>query len=788
MSLRFQLFCGLILFLFACSPASKHRTHSLTQEARKLNEIIPLPSEILPQGGTLDISRGIFAKQPELVPGFMASDIVSANGKVPLTIKCRNTAPELKNPSHSEYELSITSGGINIECRDYPSLVHGLQTLRQVIALYPSTAIPTMTINDHSRYRWRGLMIDVSRHWIPMSDLKEQIDLMSLYKMNVLHLHLSDYQAFRIESTAYPNLHELASRGQYFSQDDMRYLINYAGQRGIVIVPEFDIPGHATSWLVAYPFLAARDTAYTLRDNFGVFRDAMHPLDKSVDGFLSRFFEEMARLFPSDYIHIGGDEVLPADWMQNEDILTQMEQLKLKTAQDIQLVFNYKLQKILANNGKKMIAWDESLNPQFAGKGVVIQSWRGPELTAKSISLGIPTIHSAGWYLDHKQHIKDLYNVEPTDDSSEQRVVVDSNRWEIYQMNVSFRGETFPAQLFLFGTPESYAGYLMMADKLSGFSNVTERDGTVSFNVKNSFGDMNAAFDLKNKNALVGSLRISLFGLPVTGKKVGGHDMPNGMPLPSWKPTPPLREEDKANIIGGEACVWTEVIDRHTLKSRVWPAAMAIAEKLWSPQSHTTSNTTDFYRRVLSHQESFLKSSTIHQFRHDWVAQFELSSTLEMKLLQFINLLEESKFYHRLTANPEMSIHTPLNELADAASPESLSSYQFVQTLNQLNDDPDNIEHRLSIGATLSEWAALYDELKETFNSHPQLSVNEIYLIGLSDLSQLAIRLLNGSGLTESELAYYNRLKAALSQQQNSIILAPAKSLSAFIDKNIVEM
>ncbi len=788
MNLRFSLALFCIIVLAACQ-SEKTSAPSFTDEDRAKNLLLPIPSTIQFGKKTLDLSEGLKTAQSALVPGFLFDDLLGTDGSIPLQLSCTNTTPNLSTPLNSEYWLNINEKGVAIKAGDYGSFIHALQSLRQILRQYPITAVPYLTIHDRSRYAWRGLMIDVSRRWIPIQKIKEQVDIMSSYKMNVLHLHLSDNQSFRIESKTFPRLHELASRGEYYTQDDIRHLIQYAGERGVVIVPEFNMPGHATSWLLAYPGLGAKDTVYTLRDSYGVFAEALNPLNDKVYEFLTSFFTEMASLFPSTHMHVGGNEVLPDDWISSESMKATMQRLKLTTVQELQLVFNYKLERILSSLGKTMIAWDEALHPQLVDKGILIQSWRGSDVTIQSARMGVPTLHSAGWYLDQKLTIGELYMSEPTIDINAINIDIDSDQWSSYALQVDFRGQFIPAQLFVFGAKNALRGIMMMADKISAFEKASIKDNILSFTVQNNFGLMTASMDLGNSEAITGQLQMANFSLGVKGKKVGGHDMNEGIKLPIFKTAIELSPEQLQNIQGGEACLWTELTNEQTLNSRIWPAALAVAEKLWSPKSHTSDSSNDIYRRIINENDHLRTlAANPGSFQQSWIEDFQLPAPETALLQTYIALLEPSKHYERLTTQMDITIHTPLNSLSDAALPESFESYRFGQLVKLYNQGEISTELYLQMSLTLETWSKLYGQLKELVIETPSLNKSEIQLIALSDLSKMAIVVMNKGSLDAKELAYYERLKSAVSKPINSVVLAPVPHLIALIEIHLAQL
>src|SRR5579862_3885092 len=189
------------------------------------------------------------------------------------------------------YRLTVTPQGARLSAPNPTGVLRGLETFRQLIA---EQTVPVVDIDDHPRFPWRGLHLDVSRHWMPIEVVKRNLDGMAAVKFNVFHWHLSDDQGFRVESKRFPKLQQLGSDGQYYTQEQIRDVIAYARDRGIRVVPEFDVPGHTTSWLVGYPQLASAPGPYQIERNWGVFDATMDPTRESTYQFLDAFIEEMA--------------------------------------------------------------------------------------------------------------------------------------------------------------------------------------------------------------------------------------------------------------------------------------------------------------------------------------------------------------------------------------------------------------------------------------------------------------------------------------------------------------
>src|SRR5271165_1731089 len=311
------------------------------------------------------------------------------------------------------YELTVADSGAKLTAPNPLGIIRGLQTFLQLVQITPAGfAAPAVTIKDQPRFPWRGLMIDVSRHFIPLDALKRNLDAMAAVKMNVFHWHLSDDQGFRVESKKFPKLQEMDSDGLYYTQDEVRELIGYAHDRGIRVIPEFDMPGHTTAWFVGYPDMASGPGPYEIGRTIGIYDAAMDPTRESTYKFLEEFIAEMTKLFPDEYFHIGGDEVNGKQWSANPKIQAFMHAHGMKTNQDLQAYFNQRLQKIVAKNHKIMVGWDEILHPDLP-KTIVVQSWRGQASLAAAAKQGYSGLLSYGYYLDLMWPAARHYAVDP---------------------------------------------------------------------------------------------------------------------------------------------------------------------------------------------------------------------------------------------------------------------------------------------------------------------------------------------------------------------------------------
>jgi hexosaminidase len=298
------------------------------------------------------------------------------------------------------YRLRIGSGRITIEAETDIGVLYALETLLQLLrADRGGYVFPGVVVTDAPRFPWRGLMIDAARHFMPVDVIKRNLDGMLAMKLNVFHWHLTEDQGFRVESRVFPELHRQGSDGFYYTQEQIRDIIAYAADRGIRVVPEFDIPGHTTSWFVGHPELAAERRRYEIERRFGIMDAVMDPTREEVYEFLDRFLGEMAGLFPDNYMHIGGDEVTGVHWRENERIRAFMEEHGMEGHPDLQAYFNTRILGILQKHGKIMVGWEEILHEEMP-KNIVIQSWYGRDSMIEAARRGYQSILSNGYYLD----------------------------------------------------------------------------------------------------------------------------------------------------------------------------------------------------------------------------------------------------------------------------------------------------------------------------------------------------------------------------------------------------
>ena len=417
--MRTQLFLSAVLFISVLSSA---------QSQPQLN-LMPMPSSVQHGTGQLQISAAFsvavtgthdasldsgaqrFSEQLSRITGIPVR--ANTSGAPTLEVHADHGREAVQKLGEDEsYELTVMASGAKITAPNPLGALHGLQTFLQLVQIGPNGfAVPAVTIKDQPRFPWRGLLIDVSRHFIPIDVLKRNLDGMAAVKMNVLHWHLSDDQGFRAESKKFPKLTGMGSEGKFYTQEEIRDLIAYAHDRGIRIEPEFDTPGHSRSWFVGYPELASNPGPFTVENENGN-QSVTDPTREETYKFMDKFVEEMAKLFPDQFFHIGGDEVDPKYWDSNPKIQAFKQAHGMKTNQDLQAYYNQRLEKILAKHHKTMVGWDEILHPDLP-KDIVVQSWRGQESLARAAEQGYRGLLSYGYYVDLMWPAARHYAVDP---------------------------------------------------------------------------------------------------------------------------------------------------------------------------------------------------------------------------------------------------------------------------------------------------------------------------------------------------------------------------------------
>jgi hexosaminidase len=440
----------IVLFLFFVISVANGQNANI--------QVIPQPVSILQMEGyyVLDQNTTISYNKTEARP---VAEMIAARLSVPtgldIVLKQGTSGSiqlNLENITENQvgsegYILESSPKGMVIRANQPAGLFYGMQTLFQLMpkeiesSQKTETAwiIPAARITDYPRFKWRGLMLDVSRHFFTKEEVKQYIDEMTRYKYNVFHWHLTDDNGWRIEIKSLPKLTEVgawrvermgyfgereapkpgepATYGGFYAQDDIREIVQYAEERFVTIVPEIDVPGHSMAALAAYPELSCTqnpDTQVNPGSNFadwpgdGTFTmfidNTLNPSDEKVYEFLDKVFTEVAALFPGDYIHAGGDECYKGFWENDKGCQALMKKLKVNEVEKLQGYFMERVEKILNEKGKKLIGWDEILEGGLS-PGASVMSWRGIEGGIEAAHLGHDVVMSPTTfaYIDYTQ-------------------------------------------------------------------------------------------------------------------------------------------------------------------------------------------------------------------------------------------------------------------------------------------------------------------------------------------------------------------------------------------------
>jgi hexosaminidase len=553
-----------------------------------------------------------------LIQDFIGSDDTA--GEAPCRISWQQVG-KVELGMDESYTLEVKPEGIELAAVTDIGVVRGLETMLQLLqADQTGYFLPTVSITDAPRFPWRGLLIDACRHFMPVEMIKRNLDGMAAVKMNVLHWHLSENQGFRVECKTWPKLHELGSDGMYYTQAQIREVLDYADERGIRVMPEFDIPGHSTSWLVAYPELAAAPGPYTIDRRWGILDPTMDPTKEEVYDFLDAFFKEMTALFPDEYWHIGGDEVNGVQWDANENIQAFIAENGLEDNHGLQAHFNRRVLELLTRYDKRMVGWDEIFHPDIP-TSIVIHSWRGKQALVEAARKGYQSILSNGYYIDM-----------------------------IYPAEVHYLND----------------------------------------------------------------------------------------PLP---PDTNLTPEQAANILGGEATMWAELVTPENVDSRIWPRLAAIAERLWS--SVEVTDVDDMYRRLETVSLQLEELGLQHEKNFDLMLRRLTNGGDTEPLRVLMGVIEPIKVYTRHRQPWRYYSYSPLTRVVDAARPDAPDAREFRGLVHRyLEDHKAGLKapgKATKIRAWLHLWQDNHTRLKDSIAQSPILQEIEATSEDLAAISAVGL-------------------------------------------------
>ena len=420
---------GLIGFAILLGIASPR-----AETAPTVLNVLPWPADVQVHNGSFTLSSATRVSGEGAVAAKAARqflELLDARAQWRPTLASGTAAAEIAFvldtqahwPSAEAYAIQVAGNKVRVRAGDGRGLFYGAVTLWQMLGDVATDAaqvkIPAVTINDAPRFRWRGLMLDSARHIQTLDEIRGLIDQMARHKLNVLHWHLTDDQGWRVEIKKYPELTRIgawrtppgadpkdpsARYGGYYTQDQIRAVVAYALERGITIVPEFDMPGHAQAAVAAYPQFGVTGTRPAVGVDWGV-NPWLFNVDEPTFQFLFDVLDELVALFPSPYIHVGGDEAIKPQWQASASVQTKMRELGLKDEHALQAWFIGRLGKHLASHGRALIGWDEILEGDALPPNATVMSWRGSEGGIKAAFLGHDVVMAPAptLYLDHVQ-------------------------------------------------------------------------------------------------------------------------------------------------------------------------------------------------------------------------------------------------------------------------------------------------------------------------------------------------------------------------------------------------
>ena len=401
----------LVLFLSLLFIACSSDTVKVYESENTYN-VIPMPAQLSPATGKFQINEQTFvlmeneAESWKAVAGQIAAMVSAASGKKIEVRENGDTKDFIqilvdKSIKNAEgYTLKVNPYDITIRAAEPAGAFYAMQTLSQLMPIPEEgakvTYIPCAKIEDAPRYVYRGMHLDVGRHFFPVDFIKKYIDLLAMHKMNRFHWHLTEDQGWRIEIKKYPKLQEIAAfrnetlighysdqphqfdgkrYGGFYTQDEVREIVAYAKERHITVIPEIEMPGHSQAALAAYPELACTEGPFEVATKWGVFKEVYCPTDATFE-FLENVLTEVMELFTSEYIHIGGDECPKERWKQSKFCQDLIKKENLKDEHGLQSYFISRIEKFLNANGRQIIGWDEILEGGLAPNATVM-SWRG---------------------------------------------------------------------------------------------------------------------------------------------------------------------------------------------------------------------------------------------------------------------------------------------------------------------------------------------------------------------------------------------------------------------------
>lgn len=626
------------------------------------------------------------------------------------------------------YQLEVTPTAISINAATSTGALYGIETLAQLLDCQSECQFPAVRINDTPRFAWRGLMLDSARRFIPVADIKRQLQGMAAARLNVFHWHLTDDQGWRFESKHYPKLtsHPTLDNSpsspffgyetEFYTQAQMRDVVTTAAKLGIRVVPEIDLPGHASAIGLAYPELMSADRPYLPELKFGIFPAVLDVSSAKVSRFTELLLSEVSAIFPDPYVHIGGDEVKPEEWLANPDIQRYMKTHQLPDAYALHADFNRRLQQQLRQLNKKMMGWDEVLHKDLP-KSVLVQSWQGQDAVAKSVKAGHQTLLSAGYYLDMPMPTAYHYRNDPVA-VAQPLAPLQGTMADAIQLDfnlVRLNNKPIQGSLMLIPASEQQPAQLRWwvpaRGALAPYQLVQQSDlsqQALNHDAAEKESATQTALQPEqwqfSLDSWLGPGEFQLVRVPAK----------HGEQVPTWQaslwlgntpyqldvrqvatdPTlwqlltqakPQLSVAEQQLVLGGEAALWTELAPAATLDIKLWPRLFAVAERFWSPAE--LRDEAWMYQRLKRMEYYGHRLGLQHRSQQTQALSALAANPQELAdLQQFSQLIEQAHAYsrhHLKTVRGEYRLGLPLTRLADAVPAESLALVALQQSFTQ---------------------------------------------------------------------------------------------------------
>lgn len=702
-------------------------------------------------------------------------------GKIQIVIKQKVAAQPMPDSDES-YVLQITPQGATLTANTRFGALHGMETLLQLLQNDDqNTFLPLVTIHDQPRFAWRGVLLDSARHFLPISTIKRQLDGMAAAKLNVLHWHLTDDQGWRFASQHYPKLQQLASDGEFYTVEQMKEVVAYATSLGIRVVPEIDMPGHASAIAVAYPELISAPGPYKMEREWGVHEPTLDPSNDQVYKFADTIIGELTAIFPDPYLHIGGDEVKESQWVNSKAIQAYMQKNNIADSHALQAAFNKRLQGILHQHQRKMVGWDEIFHPDLP-HDIVIQSWQGPDSLGASAQQGYQGILSTGFYLDQPQSSAYHYRNEilPQPLGVDQNVA-EGEKAQSWQFSMPrLKGKPVEGSFTLIDGKAGWRGFIDFGGKTRRAVRdiVWQDDGKVSFAVDTWMGDTRPVLMLK-EGTFDGYFLIGNARYPANGSRLSA--VPAGTP-----PVVPDAQGMK-NILGGEAALWQENITSQILDLRLWPRGFVVAERLWSAQD--VKDTGNMYQRLAKIDSWSVVSVGLQQHAQTARMMTRLTNSTDITpLLTLSTALEPAQYYTRQHIKFQAGDYTqfePLNRLVDALPAESNAVRELDNHIHALLANPKDAEAAAVIRSQLEIWQRntplVQPQLMQNYVLKPVQPVAE----QVGKLSALGLQWLDnvqkGESLTAQQRQQGQAQLDAAAQIQDELVIAAVYPLERLL-------